>query len=358
MFNSFPTWSLFIIYVIFAAGICFLSKKLADYVDALDKKTKISGAFIGAVLLAAVTSLPELFTSISATILIPESANLVTGNILGSNLFNLAIIGCAMFLFYKKFASSKFEFKTHFIVSAGVFGIYAVIAYGLLCPRSAQLIFGTTGYFSNVNWLTILILVIYAVTIYFQPKESEEDEGEEKVDPYKNITLKQVIIRFIICAIALVACSILITYTTDAISSHLQLDATLAGAIFLAVATSLPELVSTFTLCKKGNFNAALGDIIGSCLFNFLIISISELLSYKVSLLPGGGFTPNGDALTMLFITVFILLFLLGSLIINNKNRKLNKAPSKFEYVTYISSGALLFLGYFVYLIISFTVLK
>ena len=85
MFNSLQPWSLIVIYLVLAAAICFLSKKLADYVDALDKKTKVSGAFIGAVLLAAVTSLPELFTSISATILLPDSANLVVGNILGSN---------------------------------------------------------------------------------------------------------------------------------------------------------------------------------------------------------------------------------------------------------------------------------
>ena len=74
MFNGLPTWACLLIYFVFAAGIVFFSKKLADYVDALDKKTKISGAFIGAVLLAAVTSLPELFTSISATLLVEDGA--------------------------------------------------------------------------------------------------------------------------------------------------------------------------------------------------------------------------------------------------------------------------------------------
>ena len=75
------------LFILLAAAVVFLSIKLAKYVDLLDKTTKISGAFIGAVLLAAVTSLPELFTSISATLIVREN-ELVLGNILGSNLFN------------------------------------------------------------------------------------------------------------------------------------------------------------------------------------------------------------------------------------------------------------------------------
>ena len=79
-------------FFVLAAAIVFLSVKLSEYVDLLDKSTKVSGAFIGGVLLAAVTSLPELFTSLSAVLFIGEN-NLVTGNILGSNLFNLAALG-------------------------------------------------------------------------------------------------------------------------------------------------------------------------------------------------------------------------------------------------------------------------
>lgn len=354
MFNSLPPWSLIIIYLVLAAAICFLSKKLADYVDALDKKTKISGAFIGAVLLAAVTSLPELFTSISATILLPDSANLVVGNILGSNLFDLSIIGCAMIFYFKSFAKSKFEFKSHFIVLVGVLGIYGIISYGTMGSSSIQPIFGTSGYLKNVNWIAILILVIYGVTIYFQPKEESEEESEEKIDPYKDLSLKQVIIRFAVCAILLVGASILITYDTDAIANAFNLDATLAGAIFLAVATSLPELVSTFTLCKKGNFNAALGDIVGSCLFNFIIIGLAEFMAYKSSLLPGyiAGDPNTTNAIKMIIITLIILVFLIVSLITNMYAKKKNNESSKINYTIYITSGIVLLAGYIVFLII------
>ena len=357
MFDSFPTWSVFLIYAVLAAGIVFFSKKLADYVDALDKKTKISGAFIGAVLLAAVTSLPELFTSISATILIDDGAGLVVGNILGSNLFNLAIVGMALILFFRLFAKSKIEYKTQYIVIIACLIIYGVIAYGICAPSNAEPILGP------INFLAILLFVIYGLAIFLQPKNKSEDNDEEKADPMANLSVKQVVVRFVIFAVLLVATSIFITYATDAISSKVFAgNDTIAGAIFLAIATSLPELTSTFVLCKKGNFNAALGDITGSCLFNFLIIGLAEIFnSFNAisdpntsSLLAGyTGDAGNRSAIIMLICTVVVLLVLLGNLLINHKSQKENKGESKIRYALYAASGVVITAGYVVFLILS-----
>ena len=350
MFGSFPTWSVLLIYAVLAAGIVFFSKKLADYVDALDKKTKISGAFIGAVLLAAVTSLPELFTSISATLLVKDGEQLVIGNILGSNLFNLAIVGFALILFFRLFAKSKIEYKTQFIVITACLIIYAIIAYGICAPTTVQPILGP------INFLAIVIFIAYVVAIFLQPKNKDEgSEEEEKVDPLPNLSVKQVVIRFVIFAVLLIATSIFITYATDAISEKVfNGDDTIAGAIFLAIATSLPELTSTFVLCKKGNFNAALGDITGSCLFNFLIIGLAEFMSFKVSLL--GGYTGehgNLSAIIMLVSTVVVLLVLLIDLLVNKRAQKKGETDSKLRYALFAISGVIITAGYFVFLILS-----
>ncbi len=343
MFNSFPGWALIIMYVVFAVALCFLSKKLADYVDALDKKTNISGAFIGGVLLAAVTSLPELFTSISATILLPSSASLVVGNILGSNLFNIAILGLCFILFFKKFIDGTFEFKSHFTVIIGTCFIYAIVSYGLLASDKLQPIVGP------INFLALLILIVYGITIFLQPKEAE---GEKEEDTY-NLTIKQVIIRFIICAVVLVAVSVLITYNTDAIATKFNINQTTAGAIFLAIATSLPELVSSLALCKKGNWNAAVGDIVGSCLFNFCIIGLAEFMSYRVSILPG--FTTiealDHQAFKMIYLTLIVLFIL--SLCLYLKSRLPSEKQNTIGYKIYlIVTGVLLIAGYVVFLVI------
>ncbi len=343
MFSSFPGWALIIMYVVFAVALCFLSKKLADYVDALDKKTNISGAFIGGVLLAAVTSLPELFTSISATILLPDSASLVVGNILGSNLFNIAILGLCFILFFKKFIDGTFEFKSHFTVIIGTCFIYAIVSYGLLASEKLQPILGP------INFLALLILIVYGITIFLQPKEAE---GEKEEDTY-NLTIKQVIIRFIICAVVLVGVSILITYNTDAIADKFGIDQTTAGAIFLAVATSLPELVSSLALCKKGNWNAAVGDIVGSCLFNFCIIALAEFMSFRVSILPGFSSIEALDfqAFKMIYLTLIVLFIL--SLCLYLKSRLPQEKQNTIGFKIYlIATGVLLIAGYAVFLII------
>lgn len=355
MFTNLPIWVCLLIYFIFAAGIVFFSKKLADYVDALDKKTKISGAFIGAVLLAAVTSLPELFTSISATILVEDGADLVIGNILGSNLFNLAIVGVALVCFFRLFAKSRIQYKTQYVVITACLIIYGIIAYGICAPSDAQPILGP------INFLALLIFVGYGLAIFLQPKNKDEDE-EQKEDPLKHLTVKQVGIRFAIFAVLLVTVSIFITYVTDAISDQLfNGDDTIAGAIFLAIATSLPELTSTFVLCKKGNFNAAMGDITGSCLFNFLIIGLAEFLNAfsaiyypeTQSLLGGFDIERYRSAIIMLICTVVVLLVLLVILLINHNAQKKEKPESKFRYALFAASGVIITAGYIVFLILS-----
>ena len=85
-----------LLYLLLAAVVVAFSIKLSNYVDLMDKRTNLSGAFIGGVILAAVTSLPELFTSLSATVLL-DQPELVLGNILGSNLFNTSVLA-ALFL--------------------------------------------------------------------------------------------------------------------------------------------------------------------------------------------------------------------------------------------------------------------
>ena len=106
-------WYIYPLYVILLCFVVFLSIKLANLVDLLDKKTKISGAFIGGVLLAAVTSLPEFFTAISAVTIV-NSPELVIGDILGSDIFNLTVLIFLTIIFFKHFKTSSID-KWHFL---------------------------------------------------------------------------------------------------------------------------------------------------------------------------------------------------------------------------------------------------
>ena len=127
----------FVLYFILAGALVFLSNKLGQYIDLLDKKTKVSGAFLGGVLLAAVTSLPELFTSFSSIILFNEK-ELVIGNVLGSNLFNVLVLGGCLIIFFNTFRKSKIDYKSHFSTFLGLGIIYGLMCYGTFVPREFQ----------------------------------------------------------------------------------------------------------------------------------------------------------------------------------------------------------------------------
>ena len=81
---------IYLVYLILAIAVVGLAIRLSYYVDVMDRKTNLSGAFIGGVLLAAVTSLPELFTALTAVLAL-NKPQLVAGDILGSNIFNLCV---------------------------------------------------------------------------------------------------------------------------------------------------------------------------------------------------------------------------------------------------------------------------
>ncbi len=252
------------IYAALAVCVVFFSIKLANYVDLIDKKTDLSGAFIGGVILAAVTSLPELFTSISAVLFVKQP-DLVMGNILGSNLFNMCIFGGAALIAAKSLCRSTIG-SSHFKTTVITFIMFSIMLLPVVFKKDYTVV--------GISVYSIILLVLYACSIKFMAGDSAESEGEDNSD----LTLKQIIIRFVIMAVLLVVASIFITIAADHLSEEFNLGKTVGGALFLGVATSLPELTSSIALIRKGNFNACAGNVMGSGVFNFCIISVADIL--------------------------------------------------------------------------------
>ena len=259
---------LILIYLLLASCVVFLSIKAANYVDLLDKKTNLSGAFIGGVMLAAVTSLPEFFTTVSATSFL-GNPDLALGNILGSNLFNNAILATLILLFIKKFGTSSIS-KSHLNVSFCTLGMYL-----LLC---ANLFVNIDIHFATISILSVVLAVFYGLGVKAMANAPSEESDEEDNSP---LTVKQIVVRFVITSILLISASIGVTYVSDNIATTYNLGSGLVGAVLLGIATSLPEVTSCVALMKVGNFNIATGNIVGSTLFNFLILSIADLLYFK-----------------------------------------------------------------------------
>ena len=255
-------------YLIVATIVVFAAVKASHYIDLIDRTTKLSGAFLGGVLLSAVTSLPEFFTSLSATIFLDKPA-LCIGNILGSDLFNIAMLSVMVLLAMRSFRRAEIG-RGNIIVA-----LYMILIYGVMLLNYFGIL--------DVEWLTInvitfIFVVIYMLAVRHLAGESCDNEPCEDDEPV-TLTLRQIVTRFAITAVVIVVASVVLTYITDAIAIRYNLGVGLAGAIFLGVATSLPEVASTIALVRIRNYDIAVGNIVGSNLFNFLVLCTADFFT-------------------------------------------------------------------------------
>ncbi len=278
----------YLLYIAVATLVVMLSIRVSKYIDLIDQKSDLSGAFLGGVLLSAVTSLPELFTSISATLLL-EKPNLCMGNILGSNIFNLVVLA-VMFIVCVRSSHDAPLAKGHKMVLAYCIATYAAIALNMFWPEVFDF------HILTLSVTSIAIVIFYALGVRYLSGESSTENSTSAETEESALTIRGIIIRFVLCCVGLVGLSIWLTYLSDDIATSLGMGAGLAGALFLGVATSLPELSSTITLFRLRNYNIAVGNIVGSCLFNMIILTIADLLWLKGSIYTA----PDGDVGQML----------------------------------------------------------
>ena len=327
-----------LIYFVLAAVVVFLAIKLSNYVDLLDKKTKLSGALLGGILLAAVTSLPELFTSLTGTIALGNN-KLVLGNIMGSDFFDIVIFGVVYFLFFKKMTEGKIGKQHYYTIFFTGLMIIAVSLAAFVFDK-----FGLTlGYY---NPMSLVIILIYVISVLKTPKTEEKEKEEDT----SKLTVKQIWILFTICSVLLIAASIFVTLVTDKVVSEeygYGFGATFGGSLFLGVATSLPEVTATIALFKKKNFDAAYGDIFGSCVFNIIILSIADALSFKAS---GTLFHYDTQSFMLILGTAFALIISLISIIYIRSPKFKNDGKSR---IFLYSIATILIASYIAYLVLS-----
>lgn len=339
-----PPYAWLLIYLVLAAIVVFLAIKLSNYVDLLDKKTKLSGALLGGILLAAVTSLPELFTSLTGTIALGNN-QMVLGNIMGSDFFDIVIFAIVYFLFFKKITEGKVGEQHYYTIFFTALMVVAVTLAAFVFDKQGWLI----GYF---NPMSFVIIGIYIISVWKTPKTEEKEEKEEA---NTKLSVKQIWILFGICSIILIGASIGVTYVTQNVVNGFELGQTFGGSLFLGVATSLPEVTATIALCKKKNFNAAYGDIFGSCVFNIIILAIADAFSFRT--IQNGVinydmtlYKVNNDSFMLIFGTVVTLMLALGSIIFIRSPKFKNNTTSRI--VLYVFA-TLLISAYIVYLILA-----
>ena len=274
---------------------------LARSADVIADKTGLGRSFIGVVMLATATSLPELGTGVSAIVLVGES-DLAAGDAFGSNLFNLFIIGL-LDIYWRRGPLLTFVSYTSALVGA-LGGL--LIAIGAV----AMIIHNLT--ISVANWrvspVSTLMLAGFLVAIFLvhraersresensvpaqqserensvPARQSERENSSDEAAPapsYENESLPRAFAVYAASAAAVVGAAVWLAYAADGVATEMGWAASFMGTQFLAFSTSLPELAASFAALRLGAPDMAITNLLGSNIFNMGVVLFLDDLAF------------------------------------------------------------------------------
>lgn len=281
-------------------GLFLLIKGSDIFVDAgtnIGKIFKMSEVLIGLTIVCVGTGLPELILSINGAI--SGNSNLVIGNIIGSNIFNMCIIlGLICVLNPLKLLRQTIRKDMHMSLLASVAVFVLLVDNTKNCLGKNEL--------SRPD--AIILLLFFAIFIYYTfyeiteylrdrrekkyqeqkekkknktPKNIIEEKAEERT--YTNKDIKSLFKNILIAIIGIVMVHIGATFTVDStvkIANFFNVSQTFISIVIISVGTSLPELSTSYAALKKNRINIAVGNLIGSNMFNTLcVLGLSALIN-------------------------------------------------------------------------------
>lgn len=265
-------WSVFILMAVF---IIISGTYLSRFGDVIADKSGLGQAFIGGILIAMATSLPELVTSISSALV--GAPDIAVGNAFGSNTFNLVILAFADLLQGKGPLLLRVNYSH---ILSGLVGILlsALVIFSLILSHFMNFNLSVFG----VGIDSIILMITYIVSVrmifrYDKRNPLDPDDPVKEDDPNSNYTLNRALLGFAACAVIIVFSGYHLTITADQISVVTGIDQSFIGTVLVAAATSLPELVATISAIKIGAYNMAVGNVFGSNIFNMTVIFFADV---------------------------------------------------------------------------------
>lgn len=245
--------------------IFYVGGRLVFYAGLLSQSTGLSGAWIGFLIVAVITSIPEIVSVFTAVT--HGQLGLATGGIFGSNAANISILAFVFLILRKQ----------KIVLSQASF--FAMIASLIMLTLVSFIIVFHKTYDVILNkWMVAaVIFLVYCLLMYIsfglEPNDNQKAGAE----------LKNTLLNFIFYSISLVFLSWMLVIFCEQLSRielpylGYTLEAHFVGTLILAVATSVPELVTAFQMVKKNMNDMALGNIFGSNVFNLMAFGAASL---------------------------------------------------------------------------------
>ncbi len=324
-----------------AAMVVLAGIRLSIYGDALGDRTGLGNGLVGLVFLAAVTSLPELVVSLTSVIQnmdMNQGADLATGNMLGSNVFNLLILALMALFFPRRFAPEKMD-DPH--TDSTVYGLVLLALFAIAFLASGASATVLPGL--RCSWATLLLPIAYGFILWREHRQRRAPETGVHL-PSEQTLAHLPALRFYsmlggLCGL-IIGGGIVLSILGSRMAlppeqGGFGLEASLIGTVFLAISTSLPELVISFASIRMGFLDMAVGNVLGSNMFNLLIIFVADVA------LRGGNLLSHASSKNWTSVGLILLLTLLAGLLLRSDNRKRATAIAAVMVGSYFAALAL-----------------
>ena len=276
MFEDFSAILNFTIFAGLALAIWLAGTRLSYFIDAIAEQTKIARAFLGLILLATATELPEMVTTLTAAS--QNNPTLALNNMFGGMMMQVAVLAVAdIFVVHGTLTAAP---RKPTPVIAGLFLMFSLSFLLMLHMTGDHLIAFHVGAGS------ICVAAIYAFAMYVLQQAQhqdvwsavdipDEEHASERVNRYDDFAMRKLIAGAALCALVILICGVLLVNAADTLAEQTGLGTSFIGITLLSFTTSMPELSTSIAAVRVKAYGMAISNIFGSNLImTFLILPV------------------------------------------------------------------------------------
>ena len=299
------------IFLASAVVVIYLGNQLAKYGDALATLTGWGRLFVGSILVALATSLPELSTNISAVRLDPPNPELALGNVMGANMVNMFTLAMvALFFGGRRFLRRVAPEQGYLILLAAIMTGLALLFAAVKMDLDLW----------QIGLSSVVLLVVYVLgmrVVYVKRPQEDIGDGAEGAgeEDSAGISLKRAWVMFGLVSLGVIVAGFFLAYSVDQVATITGIASSTLGILAVSLVTTMPEAAATIAAARMGAADLGVGNLYGSCVFNVIILSLADPF-YRQGILVNQSepahFVAGGIAL---------LLILFGLILILGRNR-------------------------------------
>jgi cation:H+ antiporter len=312
--HGLPVWVNLTLFAVAAVAVWFAGVRLARYADAVTRRTSLGEAFVGALLLGGITSLPEVATTVTATAL--GNPALAVNNVFGGVAMQVAILAVADLAIAGRALSSLSARPTVLLQGVLVCALLAITAAGILVgeppglpvgPWSAGVLVAAIGAFylmhstqSDAHWEA-------QGGALSRCDPDRGDGAEDSMESVRELSSGRLAFRMAGVSLAVLVAGFVVARTGDAIAAQTGLGSGLVGYVLIAISTSLPEVSTTLTATRFGAYGLAFSSIFGTNVLDVSLVFLADLVHGGGPVLNDvGAFAALGAILGMIVTLIYL----------------------------------------------------